>query len=143
MNQSMESILQYFDEKELKYYVLQHPNKAGQELIRIRFRGKNINSIRLHLIVNSKGTNLAVRIWSIAKIPDLEKQSAFYPLLNEQNLDYRWYRFVLDQDNEISAFADAVITPDTAGAIAHELVIRGVQIVEDVYPFFMKAIGED
>ena len=125
MNQSMESILQYFDEKELKYYVLQHPNKAGQELIRIRFRGKNI------------------RIWSIAKIPDLEKQSAIYPLLNEQNLDYRWYRFVLDQDNEISAFADAVITPDTAGAIAHELVIRGVQIVEDVYPFFMKAIGED
>ncbi len=140
MNQAAQRMIKYFDDKELKYSLIPHPKEAEQAIFRISFRGKNIDSIKFHIFVNPEGTNLAVRIWSIAKVPEPEKIPAVLTILNTQNLHYRWYRFALDEDNEITANTDAVVTPDTAGAVAHELIVRGVRIVEEIYPFLMKAI---
>ena len=53
---------------------------------------------------------------------------------------YRWY---LDDDREVTAAVDAVITADTIGAVAYELVQRGVNIIDENYPKVMKALWSD
>ena len=48
-----------------------------------------------------------------------------------------------DLDREVTAAVDAVITADTIGAIAYELVQRGVNIIDENYPKVMKALWSD
>jgi hypothetical protein len=70
-----------------------------------------------------------------------EKYDVMYKVLNEVNDAYKHVKFVLDvEDGQICARDDDVIQLDSCGPECFELMIRMVQIVEDAYPKFMKAM---
>ena len=80
-----------------------------------------------------------VRIFSIARVPK-NKTAAVLEVLNALMIEYRWLRFYLDSDNEVTAAIDAVITEETAAPVAGELLARGLNIVDDIYPRIMKVL---
>ena len=86
---------------------------------------------------------MAIRVWTIAKTTNTRQVAAVSLVLNDLNNNYRWYRWYLDDDREVTAAVDAVITADTIGAIVYELVQRGVNIIDENYPKVMKALWSD
>jgi hypothetical protein len=48
------------------------------------------------------------------------------------NDHYRWLRFYVDEDRELTAALDAVIPADSVGEICVELLHRSVSIVDSV-----------
>lgn len=74
------------------------------------------------------------------KVPE-NKYEAMYKACSQMNRKYRWIKFdVNEKDGEIVAECDAVIQLDSCAAEVFELMIRTTNIVDDVYPEFMKAM---
>ena len=110
------------------------------EYLEVRFSEDNlITTIRV--IALNEGKVLQVSSDTFAKIP-LDKLSAVYPVINTLNCDYRFVKFTLDEDNEISAHWDLPdnVSPDSVGRVIVEIVIRMSQILDTAYPKLMKAL---
>ena len=104
-----------------------------------RFSGDNIPSIAVQFFFDADEDNAALRAFSIARVPQ-EKAAGMRTLLNSLMEEYRWIRLYLDSDNEVTAAIDAFITPETAGAVCYELLVRMVGIVDELYPRLMKEL---
>lgn len=59
---------------------------------------------------------------------------------NQVNSTYRFLKFVVDEDNDVMAMADAILDPGSADEECFELLIRSLQIIKDAKPTIMKAI---
>ncbi len=126
--------MQYMDIEGIKY-----TNQDG-ERVRVSYSGDNKDSIPVYVIFDKDGEGLVTMYcWSIAKFPE-EKKPLAYKICNDLNDQYRWVKFYLDKDSEIAAQLDAYIYPDSCGEECANLVRRIVNIVDDTYPTFMKAL---
>ena len=56
------------------------------------------------------------------------------------NAHYRWIKFYLDKDSDIVADCDAYIDADTCGKECMSLVRRMVNITDEAYPTFARAM---
>lgn len=126
----------YLDSKGKKYDYEERPGKS--DVVEIRFSGDNWNSIPIRFFFDKDETAVAVRCFSICMY-NQNKLAAGLLKANEINNEYRWVRFYIDDDNEATAAIDAVITTETCAEVCYELMIRMLNIVDDVYPEFMKA----
>ena len=68
-----------------------------------------------------------------------EKTAAALVACNNANIDYRWVRFYLDDDNDVVAAADAVVDEFTSYDEIMEMVFKISGIVNKVYESFMQA----
>lgn len=74
------------------------------------------------------------------KIPE-NKKDIVYKLCNQCNSDFRWVKFVWDEENaRISMQCDAVIQLDSCAEETFEIVMRMARIADQSYPTFMKAM---
>jgi len=133
MNTALKMFTDYMDKKETRYTVL------DDRKVRVGFRGKNMPSISALFIFGNDGRDVAIRYFSIAKVPD-DKISDACVVCSKLNAKYRWIKFYIDKDNEITAEDDAVIDPFTTGEECYELLLRGTDIVDEAYPEIMKVI---
>lgn len=140
MLQATRIMLRYFDQKGMKYADDIDTTKNGKDVVRVTYRADNVDKIVFKIFVDPDADNVAIRVWSIAKANNNNQYAALTMALNKVNNDYRWYRFYLDDDNEVTAAADAVVDLNTIGAVTHELIARGVNIIDEVYPSLMKAL---
>ena len=46
----------------------------------------------------------------------------------------------MDEEGGVVAACDAVVAPGTAGPVGMELILRGVDAVDESYPILMKAL---
>lgn len=132
------AMIRYFDRHNLKYKDDIHTAKSGKDVVTVNFGGDHMDTISLKVFVDDD--NIAIYVWSICKASSAGKIAALLPILNSLNHEYRWYRFYLDNDDEVAAQIDATITTDTVGPVARELLMRGAQIVDEAYPKMMKAL---
>lgn len=109
------------------------------ECIRVSFNGEHGNTISFSFFFDADGTTVDLKVFTIAKVPDA-KLMDMYVLLNNLNSEYRWVKFYLDSDNEVTASGDAVIDPPAAGEELYELMYRYLGIIDDIYPRLMKVI---
>lgn len=79
------------------------------------------------------------RVWGIAKVPENKLADALF-LCNQFNDQYKFMKFVIDDDYEITLQTDAIVDGDTAGKEAFSLVIQMIGIVDETYGKFMKLI---
>ena len=108
-----------------------------KECVRISFNGDHGNTVTLMFFFDDDGTTVNIKVFSITRVPS-EKLMDMYVLLNELNCDYRWVKFYLDEDNEVTVSGDAVIDAATAGEELCELMYRYLSIIDDIYPRIMK-----
>lgn len=126
----------YLDSKGKKYDYEERQGKS--DVVEIRFSGDNWSSIPIRFFFDTSCEAVAVRCFSICMF-NQNKLAAGLLKANELNNEYRWLRFYIDEDNEATAAIDAVIDTSTVGEVCYELMIRMLNIVDDVYPEFMKA----
>ncbi len=119
------------DDKGIKY------TKHDEDpVLFIRYRGDNFEGLTFTFIFDEDGTTLSVKVYSIVKFKESQLADA-YAFANEMNTKYRWIKMYVDNDNELTAAMDAVITEKTVGEECLELLFRAVSIVDDVYKALM------
>ena len=121
------------DQKSLPYHEIQN---GVMEIIQ---KGKNIDRIRIVVGFDDISGN---RPW--LKCFDLghfegDKFAEGLLACNNANKEYRWLRFYIDKDNDVTAAADAIVNEETILDEVIELIARMISIVDTLYPSFMKA----
>ncbi len=111
----------------------------GNAHVKVGFRCDNMATISIHFSFDGDDDNVSLKVYSIAKVPE-DKYSIMTNICSEVNRDYRWICFYLDNDLELTAQMDGIITPDTAVPVSYELMQRMVNIVDNVYHRFMQAL---
>lgn len=136
MNSAAKLFCDYLEQRKVKYHEL------GPDAIRVSYAGDNCPSIAVTFIFNDDGRDVSIRCYSIAKINKEDKKQYYGSLYacSELNKKYRWIKFYLDDDNEITAEDDAVIDPYTTGEECYKLLGHMVNIVDKTYPLFMKVV---
>lgn len=114
------------DEEKIRYSV-----EAEKDIVRVRYNGDHFKSVTFTFIFDDDGASFAMRVFSIAQFTSAQLADA-YEFCNRMNDKFRWLRFYVDGDRELTAALDAVITPSNAGAACFELLHRAVNIVDSV-----------
>lgn len=133
MNTAVKMFTDYMDRKDVKYTILK------EDRVRIGFNGDNMPTISLIFAFGDDGRDVAIRVFSIAKVPEEKIGNACFAC-SKLNYKFRWVKFYLDRDNEVTASMDAVIDPYTTGEECYELLIRTTDIVDKAYPDIMKML---
>ena len=116
--------LEYLDQKKIKYT----PNDEKKR-VNIRYRGDNFSGQDFTFIFDDDGESAALRVFSICQVPDSNLPRA--PLVcNKLNNEYRWFRFYLDSDQEVTMAADVSFDERTVGPICYEILQHGVSILD-------------
>ena len=114
------------DSEGIKYSV-----SSDKDVVRIVYNGDNFKSLTFTFIFDDDGKSFALRVFSIAQFTQAQLEDA-YEFCNRMNDNYRWLRFYVDEDRELTAALDAVIPNDEVGEIGSELLHRAVNIVDSV-----------
>ena len=61
-------------------------------------------------------------------------------LCNELNTKYKWITFYVDHDKDMMLHDDAILSTENAAEEAMELLVRCINIGEEIKPLVMKAI---
>jgi len=138
MGRIAEAFKAHLDNSGIKYSYYE-PEEGRAEAIRITFGGKHAESITVTFFFDKDANSINIKCFSIAKIP-AEKLMDIYVVLNELNAQYRWVKFYIDSDNEITVSGDAITDVATAGAECEEILVRYINIIDEVYPRIMKAL---
>ena len=113
------------------------------EAIKVSIRGEKADSIETIFFFDKDDEtgsgSVNVKSFTIAKVP-AEKLMDMYVTLNDLNSHYRWIKFYIDKDNEVTASGDAIIDAQTAGEECFEIMCRYMGIIDDIYPTLMKVI---
>ena len=113
------------------------PVEGRKERIYIAFDGDHGNKLPLYFFFDEDGTTVDIKMFSVVKVPS-DKLMDMLVLVNELNAQYRWVKFYLDSDNEVTVSGDAVLDVDSAGEELYELMHRFLRITDDIYPRLMK-----
>ena len=133
-----ERVKSFLDAKGVRYDYFE-PGENSSEAIKISYKCDNVDSVSVLVFFDKDGGSINAKSFSIAKVPT-GKIVEMYTLLNELNYEYRWVKFYLDSDNEVTVSGDAIISEETAGNECLEIVLRYINIIDDVYPKLMKVI---
>lgn len=133
-----QSFLRKLDEKSIRYSSRETEGERN-EYVSVTFDTKYGNSVSFAFIFDPDGTSVNIKVYSIAAV-SAEKLMDMFVLVNQLNYEYRWVKFYLDDDNEVTVSGDAVIDEATAGDELFELLARYLGIINEVYPRIMKVI---
>ncbi len=135
MNIATQNFINVLNAKEYRYDVTERDDDV---VVTLGFDLDN-TKVRINVFVDDDNKHVALRCFGFVKAT----QDTFAKALlacNKCNTDYRWVKFVIDDDMDVNVNDDAIISADTAGEELFELVIRMTSIVDDCYPIFMKEI---
>lgn len=104
------------------------------------FSGKNL-SIKLRMFAVGDNGEFKILSDSIAKVPS-EKTQDGYKLMNELNRDYKYAKFILEDNGSVTAQWDLPDNVNAAsiGPTAVEMLLRVANIIDSAYPEIMKMI---
>ena len=108
-------------------------------LVEVAFRGRNFASVSLYFLSNAEGNDVAVRAANLVKFPP-ERLDKLYAACNDINRRYRFAKFVVDPEKDVvNMELDIPSRCENVGAVAEEMLIRAVRILDEVYPRLMQA----
>lgn len=100
-------------------------------LVRVTYSGSYFEAVPFSFLFDGDGGAVALSVYSIASFTSDQIADAM-AFCNKVNGKYRWLRFFVDADGELTAAADAYLTPYTAGAACTDLLRRAVSAVDAV-----------
>ena len=125
--------MRYMDQEGIKY------TDTGDNTVKVVYTGDNIKSIPIFVYFDKDGDPIIqLKCWEIANFKNKEAKGMI--ACNQTNKEWRWIKFYLDDDADIIAGCDAYIDDVTCGKECLSLVRRMVNIIDDAYPTFGKAL---
>ncbi len=118
----------------LKREGIKYDVSKDKPYVYIKYKGDNFDSLTFSFFFDEDGESVALKVFSIVEFQPNQLLDA-YEYCNKMNASYRWIKFYVDDDNELTADMDAVINERTVGEECYELLGRAVRIVD-------KACGE-
>ena len=113
--------------------------ELDDRVVEIRFGGDNLSTIRILVFFSKDGAGYAqLAGMEICSFKDNELAAGLITC-NEMNQKYRWVKFYLDKDQDLTVSADAILDINSAGKECLELVLRLVHIIDESYVDFMRA----
>lgn len=136
MYQAAERIYEAFLRKNIKCKLRE---KGGMSLVETAFSGRNFASVSLYFLSNTDGNDVALRVSGLVKFP-LERLPRLYEACNELNRKYRFAKFVIDPEKAVvNMEMDIPSSCENVGAVAEELLVRAVAILDESIPRLMQA----
>ena len=121
----------YLDQKGTRY-------TENDECIRIGYSTDNANVVEVSCIFDKDdGNTVTFYCWKIGEFPK-EQFGKVLVTCNKMNNKYRWMRFFVDKDNAVVVQSDAYLNDATCGSECSEYVTRIVNLVDELYPEFMR-----
>lgn len=128
------------EEKDVKF-TTDTMEESGKEVVGIRFSPEGVHPLEFKFIFDTDGEGVAIRVFNLVTGVASDKKPAMMQACNEVNRKYRFMKFVYDTgDDSVQMESDAVFRDNDVGEICVELMVRGLQIVKEAYPVFMKAL---
>ena len=103
------------------------------------FTIKNGGSVIVRFICRQDENDVAVRIIQFISVRP-ESKDAIIQVANACNAKYRFIKFCVDSDNDLNVEFDFPLESGNVGPMAKEIFIRWMQICQEVYPDFMRAL---
>ena len=108
-------------------------------LVKVTYSGDNLQSIPVFVFFDKDGDPMVqFKCWDVANFKGKEEKGII--ACNKLNNEYRWVKFSLDDDADIVVSIDAYIDEYTCGEHCIKLVNRVVNITDDAYPTFARAM---
>ena len=124
----------YLDKKEIRYTI------EAEDVLAVEVNGmENAQKIRVVFIFDEDEQSVAIRCFSVAKVPS-DKLARAYEMCSKLNNNWRWVKFYIDSDNEVTVADDAVVEPTTLGEECLELLAKCIRIVDKAYPEIMATV---
>ncbi len=111
--------------------------REGSSALITGFNLKSGSSVQVFFI-SAGDKDLAIRIFRLIAVP-AGKQDAAIRVCNSMNQEYRYVKFVSDNEN-ISAQLDVAIETANKGPVAVELLMRTLDIIDGALPTFRAAL---
>ena len=108
-------------------------NKARAS-VSLLYNADNFKDLNFSFYFDDSGRSVSLRVYSIFEFTVRQLPDA-YEFCNAMNAKWRWVKFYVDSDRELTAELDAYITEESVSAECINLLGRAVSIVDD-------AIGE-
>ena len=142
-NTAFEAIKAELDKQDMKYG--EDVTEDGEEqIIRMRQQLDNGSVVSIAVVVTEKGdTNdfIKIKYFGLVRLDENSDEKAFHEKLNEWNSQYRYVKFVVDDERDVVVdidlpldLHDGIFQPDSFMA----MVGVGLQVLEEVYPELMK-----
>lgn len=125
--------LEHMDANGIKY------TDRDDNAVKVTYSGDNMKSIPVYVFFDKDGDPLVeFKCWEVANFK--EKEARALIACNELNSKYRWVKFYLDKDADIIVEADAMVDTATCGQECMTMVRRMVNITDEAYPTFARAL---
>ena len=113
-------------------------SEVDENTLKISFNCDNIKTVNVFALFDEDGDPFVqFRCWEIESFKSNE--AAGLAVCNALNLQFRWVKFFLDKDLDVTATLDAMLDEDTSGEECRSMMMRLVNIVDDAYPRIAKA----
>lgn len=123
---------------EIKYKETRE-TEDGASIVVCGFNGKHNARYDVMIIFDKSEKSAGLRVFQLAAV-DEEKRDEMLRVINRINSAYRWIKLTMNDEGQVAAEADAVITQETVGPVCIEVMLRLVNILNDVYPDIMRAM---
>ena len=123
---------EYFAQRNLKY------NDLDDNLMSLAFTMDNIKDLHIFVVFEGEEDSRPFFLSrGIVSFPEEKTLNALL-LVNKLNNQFRWTKFYLDDDGDITIRMDAIVSDESAGEEIWELIIRMSRIIDEAYPEMMK-----
>ncbi len=140
MYSSTDKFVKLMERKGIKYSYEGVRSNSNNEVVVIKYNCDNVDTITVTFFFNSDCEDASIRIFDLVKVP-ANKAVSILQTVNKINNTYRFAKFCLDtNDNTIQLEMDPVFRGNDVAEICVELLSRSVNIADEAYPEFMKAI---
>ncbi len=134
MNLAAQNFISYLEAKGVRYDTNEVTDNS---VVTVGYTLEN-TSAKASIFFSDDNKHIAMHCFDVVKAPK-DKFANVIICCNQANLEYRWAKFVINDEMEVSAQLDAIINEDDSAEV-YELMIRILDIVDKTYPNFMKAI---
>ncbi len=121
----------FLDEKNLHY---EARDFEGGSRLQIRFDKNGI------VFLFSGDDGRYVSMYTTIETVPADKIADVLIVCNELNAKYKWLKFYIDDDNDVLSEDDAILNGDSAADECFELMLRRLNILDEVRSPIMRAI---
>ncbi len=117
-------------------------DEDGDEQVNVSFAGDNVDTIEVKIFFDEDLDAVSMRSWRVIKFSKSDMAKVM-ELVNKLNNDYKFVKFVVDEEDlSVDAEIDCPLRDDAnAGEIAYDALYYIVMIVDEAYPD-LKAYGK-
>ena len=142
-NSAFEAIKAELDKQDIKYG--EDVTEDGEEhIIRLRQQLDNGSVVSIAIVVTENGdTNdfIKIKYFGMVRLEEEADPTAFHEKLNEWNSQYRYVKFVVDDERDVVVDIDLPLDLHVGAFQADSFMAMvgvGLQVLEEIYPEMMK-----